>query len=95
MTTETPTEQQARLRDAAQALLDAINDVIPDTTIDWRIEDARRIARTLAAKAGDVVTRDEKERRQRLEHVACDLQVSIHTLYDCVTYHGDVRWWRV
>lgn len=51
MTTTSMTPQQKAIADAAQALLDALANV-PITTIDWRVEEARKAARTLLDAGG-------------------------------------------
>lgn len=64
------TPQQAAIRDAARALLTVLDDTVPGTTIDYRVEQARRAATSLArmdeplrGSPSPVVTHDEKARR--------------------------------
>lgn len=64
------TPQQAAIQVAARALLTVLDDTVPGTTIDYRVEQARRAATSLARmdeplrrSPSPVVTHDEKARR--------------------------------
>ena len=55
------TPQQERIAHAAQELLYALTDLVPETTVDFRVENARRTARSLATDAHTIVTTDYRQ----------------------------------
>lgn len=89
----TLTDQQARLRDAAQALLDAIDETVAPTTVHWLVQETQQAARKLASMADTVITRDARPDRRPLVHVSCDEAPWIHTLADHDRTHTS-RWRR-
>lgn len=52
------TPQQERIRKAAEELLAAIRECVPDTTHHWAVRQAEESARRLARLAGSIRTND-------------------------------------
>ena len=52
------TPEQERIAHAAQTLLYALTDLVPNDTVDFRVENARQTARDLAADAHTIKTTD-------------------------------------
>jgi len=65
MTARTP--EQERIAHAAQTLLYALADLIPDSTVDFRVENARRAARSLAADAHTIKTNDYRQTSEYID----------------------------
>jgi len=59
MTARTP--EQERIAHAAQALLYTLTDLVPASTVDFRVENAKKAARSLAADANTIKTADYRQ----------------------------------
>lgn len=71
MTAPTPTStDNAAIATAVDELLTILDQRIPDTTIDYRVEEARRALTSLkdAAAANKLITRDVKAARDTATH---------------------------
>ena len=55
------TPEQERLAHAAQEFLYALTDLVPDATVDFRVENARSAARSLSTDAHTIVTKDYRQ----------------------------------
>ena len=54
------TPQQERIVAEVRALLSTLDEVVPETTSHYAVEDVRRSLRVLTHQAGRVITRDVK-----------------------------------
>lgn len=57
------TPDQARIRKAAHALWDALA-YVPDSTVDYRVENARSAALVMMNSAEEIVTEDVKDAKE-------------------------------
>jgi hypothetical protein len=55
------THEQERIAHAAQTLLYALTDLVPASTVDYRVENAKKAARALAADAYTIKTSDYRQ----------------------------------
>jgi hypothetical protein len=61
------TPEQERIAQAAQELLYALADLVPDATVDFRVENARKTARSLATDAHTIVTKDYRQTAEYID----------------------------
>lgn len=64
MNLDSLTPQQIQVRDAALRLAATLDDLVPDTTVHYAVEDARTSLRFLLAKVDGIITHDVKAKRQ-------------------------------
>jgi hypothetical protein len=61
------TPEQERIAHAAQELLYALADLVPAATVDFRVENARKTARSLATDAHTIVTKDYRQTSEYID----------------------------
>ena len=61
------TPEQERIAHAAQTLLYSLTDLIPDTTVDFRVENARQAVQDLAFDAHTIKTTDYRQTSEYID----------------------------
>lgn len=52
--------EQVKIYEQAEDLIELLRQVVPDSTIHWAVEDARRALRDLSREAGKILTHDRR-----------------------------------
>ena len=61
------TPEQERIAHAARQLIYALADLVPDATVDYRVENARSAAQSLATDAHTIVTNDYRQTAEYID----------------------------